>query len=564
MCKTDEEEIVEEFFQLFKTPWEFYQSDRKYEIIFCTQNELQKFDAKLLIMFNSEFCDIDSKLNIVHKLHVKDGIIIEKNFEFPIYKSLTVLDSEGIPLLRLKNNLGSVADGFHGSDCKIIRVGYNIFQEVKYLLTRGQPPEFASIPTLDLHLSIIRNWIVASGLSLIEIPPVPAGYTYFVCLTHDVDFIKIKQHKFDRTFWGFLVRATIGSAQKFLKGQFCFKKLIKNWGAFLSLPLIYCNLIKDFWLKFDTYMEIEKDYKSTFFIIPFKNYAGKSILLKNSERRATKYDICDIRPEIKKLLRENFEIGLHGIDAWCSPESAQKECERITSETQNNQIGIRMHWLCSDESTPSILEKAGFLYDSTCGYNETIGYWAGTTQVFRPLGTKSIIELPLHIQDMALFASEKMSLSEQEAWNFCVKLIKHSHDYGGVITVLWHMRSIAPERLWDDFYLKLLDTFKEQNVCFATASQAVLWFQKRRNLIFADIFFEDENLRVKLLNIEKADDSPLILRIYIPDPNNTDFFQTNLSFTDIKIENETELRVPIPSSVKNLLYADTQVISTLS
>jgi len=31
---------------------------------------------------------------------------------------------------------------------------------------------------------------------------------------------------------------------------------------------------------------------------------------------------------------------------------------------------------------------------------------------------------------------------------------------GGVLTVNWHDRSIAPERLWDDFYLDLLDDLK--------------------------------------------------------------------------------------------------------
>ena len=36
------------------------------------------------------------------------------------------------------------------------------------------------------------------------------------------------------------------------------------------------------------------------------------------------------------------------------------------------------------------------------GYNETVGFRAGTSQVFAPIGTKHLLELPLHIQDTSL------------------------------------------------------------------------------------------------------------------------------------------------------------------
>ena len=42
-----------------------------------------------------------------------------------------------------------------------------------------------------------------------------------------------------------------------------------------------------------------------------------------------------------------------------------------------------MHWLLHDANAPSILEEAGYAYDSTLGYNETVGYRSGTTQVWQ-------------------------------------------------------------------------------------------------------------------------------------------------------------------------------------
>ena len=63
----------------------------------------------------------------------------------------------------------------------------------------------------------------------------------------------------------------------------------------------------------------------------------------------------------------------------------REELAEICRITGAADIGVRMHWLYAGEKSPAILEQAGFAYDSTSGYNETVGYRAGTTQVFKPL-----------------------------------------------------------------------------------------------------------------------------------------------------------------------------------
>ena len=55
----------------------------------------------------------------------------------------------------------------------LARIGYDLFGEVRTLLTVGQPPENASIPTLELHIALLRDLIVVCGFPLVEIPPVP-------------------------------------------------------------------------------------------------------------------------------------------------------------------------------------------------------------------------------------------------------------------------------------------------------------------------------------------------------------------------------------------------------
>ena len=63
-----------------------------------------------------------------------------------------------------------------------IRCGYDLFSEVEFLLSAGQPRESADTPTLDLHIALMRRWIVKAGIPLWEIPPVPPGHQFLACL----------------------------------------------------------------------------------------------------------------------------------------------------------------------------------------------------------------------------------------------------------------------------------------------------------------------------------------------------------------------------------------------
>jgi len=143
-----------------------------------------------------------------------------------------------------------------------------------------------------------------------------------------------------------------------------------------------------------------------------------------------------------------------------------------------------MHWLFFDSESAGKLDDAGFSYDSTVGYNETIGYRAGTTQAFRPFGTKRLLELPLHIMDTALFYPAYLHLSPEQAMMRIDGMVNDMRQFGGVLMVNWHDRSIAPERLWDDFYAELVEKFKLAGAWFCTAGEAAQWFRRRREVTF--------------------------------------------------------------------------------
>jgi hypothetical protein len=258
---------------------------------------------------------------------------------------------------------------------------------------------------------------------------------------------------------------------------------LRIWGAAAALPFVFLGWAADFWEPFGWYLDIEQGLPATYFIIPFKRRPGERVGGTGAFRRATAYDVTDIRDAVARLIEAGCEIGVHGIDAWHSSDKGREEHAQI-SAVSGKPAGIRMHWLLHDRNTPSVLDAAGYTYDSTGGYNETVGYRHGTTQVFRPPSTCALLEVPMHIQDGALFFPDRLDLPEDEAWARCIRLIAQTKELGGVLTVLWHDRSHAPERFWGDFYVRLVQELRSSGAWFGSAGQVAAWFGQRRAVRF--------------------------------------------------------------------------------
>jgi hypothetical protein len=143
-----------------------------------------------------------------------------------------------------------------------------------------------------------------------------------------------------------------------------------------------------------------------------------------------------------------------------------------------------MHWLYFNQQSPAVLERAGAAYDSTIGYNETVGYRSGTTQAFRPIGLSHLLELPMHVMDTALFYPSYLGVSPQGAKTILSRMVDNAARYGGVLTTNWHDRSLSPERLWGESYREVIQDMKRRGAWFATVGQAIAWFKKRRSIVF--------------------------------------------------------------------------------
>jgi hypothetical protein len=526
LAQEKDHRAVIEFFELFKTPWEFYRPDGDCPVLICAENTVPANSAKVVFVIGSLEKEFDRTCGIKIRSSRSGAIVSNGSSRIPIYGSCLVFEASGPGVLTHVSTQEPAAIAMTAGAQTIIRIGFDLFQEVEYLLTHGQPADRAATPALELHIGLLRNLILSCSIPLVEIPPIPDGHSFIACLTHDMDHIGIRNHKLDHTMLGFLYRATVGSVFDMCRGKKNWRQMTTNWLAALKLPLIHMGLAGDFWCQPDRYREIEKELNSTFFVIPKKGEPGTDGQGKRPRRRAASYDASKYLDLLKKLQFAGDEIGLHGIDAWRDTAAGQREQEILCSLTGATETGVRMHWLFFDEKSPALLEAAGFSYDSTVGYNQTIGYRAGTTQVFKPMATSKLLELPMHVMDTALFYPNYLDLSPAQAKEAIRPLIENAVRFGGALTVNWHDRSVAPERLWDSSYAQLIQELRSSGACFLTAGRTVSWFRKRRTTTFERV---GGTVKVKIPPGDDARLPGLRVRTYHPDAAGEKYSETSLA-----------------------------------
>ncbi len=541
-----EADVVREFFELFKTPWEFYRTGQRYDVLLCAGDWPFEAAVNFAILYAGKKTRFDASQKIqttrssggAHQLSYEQSRI-------PIYGDIATFPEQGNPLLTVEDSVECAGFLSESSGRLVVRIGYDLFSEVRTLLTAGQPLANAGFPTLDEHIALLRDLITARGISLVEIPPVPDGYQFVACLTHDVDHPAIRPHKWDHTMVGFLYRATFDSLRKLFSGCLSVRDLFRNFGAALKLPLVHLGLAKDFWREFDDrYLEMEKGLHSTFFVIPFSGQPGRKSDGPAPAMRAARYGAQDIADAIRKLTTAGCEVGLHGIDAWLDSSKGRQELQEIRNLTSGPEVGVRMHWLYFDQQSPLVLEQAGAAYDSTIGYNGTVGYRAGTTQVYKPLGVTRLLELPLHVMDTALFYPSHLALSPRQAKSLLGPMLENAVRFGGTLTVNWHDRSLAPERLWGEFYRVLIQELQSRGAWFATAGQATSWFRSRRAAGFDTDPMEPRSVRVKL-PVDQCDNLPeLRLRVHNARMSGPVDMPSSADFVDMKINQGIENGIP--------------------
>jgi len=546
LAKPEDYDTVREFFELFKTPWEFCGRGRRYQVVLQADGGLTDRAADLVLLYGSEATSFDHECRRLPGAPRRNTTLSWGGAILPVYgKAVPFAGDDGARDVLMVDTSEPVAWTKRSGTKTVVRIGYDLFGEIRHLLTTGQPPAHAGIPTLERHIALLRSGIVGAGIPVVEIPPVPVGHRFIVCLTHDLDHPSLRFHRLDHTTLGFLYRAVIGSVVKACRGRLSLSALWRNVSAAVALPFVHLGWAEDFWFTFDRYLQIEKGLASTFFVIPIKGNPGRTLDGRAPRLRASAYAVADIADRIRSLASAGSEVGVHGIDAWLDSGRGLDERDAVSRVTGASTVGVRMHWLYFDDQSPARLEQAGFAYDSTFGYNETVGFRAGTLQAFRPLTAKQLLELPLHVMDTALFYPSHLNLTPEAAKKMVLPLLDEAERHGGVLTINWHDRSIAPERLWGGFYLDLLDDLKRRDPWFPTAAQAVAWFHRRRAARFE--LPQQDNGSVRVRAFACADGLPgLTVRTYKPQASDRPLrAASRVDFTDATLGDSLDTRLAV-------------------
>lgn len=242
----------------------------------------------------------------------------------------------------------------------------------------------------------------------------PDQKQFAVCLTHDVDEIYPPLNHTLLSSWTCIKDMNL----KGLKDQLFWKFHGKKRSP-------YCN--------FQEIMNLEEKYsaRSSFYF-----------LATDADIRRFRYNIEDLEEELGRITDRGWEVGLHGgYYAFNDLDTIVREKKRLEQVLGKVVTGYRNHYLRF--RVPDSWEKlvrAGFKYDTTLGYPETVGFRNGMCHPFRPYNLFTdievdILEIPLIIMDATLINSVS---SYKDAWQMAKRIIDTVESCHGILTLNWH------------------------------------------------------------------------------------------------------------------------------
>ncbi|MBS1596776.1 MAG: polysaccharide deacetylase family protein [Bacteroidetes bacterium] len=290
------------------------------------------------------------------------------------------------------------------------------------------------------------------------IPHYPDNKDFAVCVSHDVDHLYLNQ-SFNRKL--------LGAARNMWQGKY-------ELGNYYIRALIKPRVFNEYDLK--KLIAIDNSYgiKSSYYFLTLEE-----------RERDFNYNIKTICNQIEMVMNDKSEIGLHGgHQAFNNFDKLIAEKEKLQNETGITIDGYRSHYLRFElPLTWNILSQAGFLYDTTFGYADCVGFRNGMCYPYYPFDINQnkfidIVELPLIVMDATLFYY--MRLDEDKAINICAQLIKKVKECKGVFTLLWHNNFLVGPI--GEFYKKLLALLKQEDPWFATSKELIQWWKQEKLL----------------------------------------------------------------------------------
>lgn len=285
-----------------------------------------------------------------------------------------------------------------------------------------------TIPLVNYYFEVIIQGLEAYGMyhnKLIERKRLFNEFGFL--LSHDVDriaFYHIREILFKlKQYFGLSPRYY----SKTLTLKLFFKGLIFYFNPFRKT---------DPWWNFDKMIEQEKKLgiRSSFYFLKQEHRNMDSRYQFSNEK---------IKTLIKQLLKDNFEVGLHGTIHSARHESSMlSQIRELTKVIGHKPKGIRQHYLrFFHPQTFRLQVNAGLKYDTTLSFADHEGYRNGYCYPFKPFDFEhdemiDIWEIPLTMMDVTMLNYRKLTFDELKTSTF--QLISEARKFGGLFSLLWH------------------------------------------------------------------------------------------------------------------------------
>lgn len=285
---------------------------------------------------------------------------------------------------------------------------------------------FIHRPIVDAYGQLLRKWFSQMGITI----NLPEPQIRQINLTHDVDA-------------PFFMRTWRNIARGIKNGQNINTLLQAKFGP----------LEKDHYYTFPWFLDENKKVRTIWGDDKCKSFfffkAGGNEIQDRPHYNLRGRDI----QKLMLLIKKHAGIcGLHSsYEAGKNPQQILKEKAKLEKAFKTKITANRHHFLSSREpGDMAMLEKAGITDDYTMGYADVAGFRLGTARPVYRIDTenKQLCSLKLHpmtVMDSTLSESKYMGLTEQEAIDYCINLVRQVEKHHGELTILWHNTSFTTE-----------------------------------------------------------------------------------------------------------------------
>lgn len=303
---------------------------------------------------------------------------------------------------------------------------------------------FCTLPLVNYYFDILKTAIEIAYSTKIEF-----NHSYTATLTHDIDEVT--------SAWKHRARLLFHSKKRMASVKSIISHLIIPFTPWKNL-----NELVEFYEK--------NDIKSSFFFLTRDNKVGA---IKNADYKIDSSYILHAMKEIKTNLHE---IGIHG--SYRTHDQSDQfiyEIEQIPVEIN----GGRFHFLQFDmQHSPRVIEKAKLQYDSTLGFQESVGFRNSICTPFYLYDYKKeraydFLEIPLNVMDCTFAFQKYMDLPPTKSIEVISTLIAETKKFNGNLCVNWHntFYSEYQNSEWKNFYHDLVILLMEENFIFLTCTE---------------------------------------------------------------------------------------------